>query len=233
MNDLTKRFLNYLTVEKGLSENTMRAYKNDLNKFYSFLEESGTDISRITKNDLTSHLNRLRDRGSQTPTIARNISSLRGLCRFMLSEGMISEDPMENFSTPKGWKHLPGVLRVDEVVSLIEKPRGGKFSLRDKALLELLYSSGLRASEIIGLKVKDINFEAGFIIVMGKGSRERVVPMNERAMRSLKKYMTELRPRLHRRKTVQNFFLAKAGRPLTRQRLWQLIKSYSSELSLK
>lgn len=228
-----KRFLNYLTVEKGLSANTLEAYKNDIEKFQKYLIELGKDITGLTKNDFISYLNHLRDSGSQTPTIARNIASLRGFCRFMLSEGIIEEDPLENLSTPKGWKYLPKILGIDEVVSLLERPQGKKFSLRDKAILELIYSSGLRVSETINLKLGDVNFEAGFITVMGKGSKERVVPINERAMKSLKKYMEELRPLLLKKKTAHNLFLAKGGKPLTRQRLWQLIKLYSEGLSLR
>ncbi len=233
MIDLLKRFLHYLTVEKGLSANTVGAYKNDLEKFKKYLLSLDKDTTSFTRSDVISYLNHLRDSGNQTPTIARNISSLRGLCRFMLFEGIREEDPLENLGTPTGWKHLPKILGIDEVLSLLEKPKGDKLSLRDKSILELIYSSGLRASEIINLTVNDINFEAGFITVMGKGSKERVVPFNDRAMKSLRKYMEELRPRLLKNKTSRNIFLAKGGKPLTRQRLWQLIKSYSTGLPVK
>ncbi len=227
MRDQIERFLSYLTVEKGLSLNTISSYKNDIYKFDRHLTELGKNIAGFNRKDLLAYLNDLRDSGIQTPTIARNIASLRGLCRFMLTEGLIEEDPLENLSSPKGWKHLPKVLGVDDVIALVEKPEGNKYSLRDKAMLELLYSSGLRASEIINMKVNDINFEAGFITVMGKGSKERVIPVNERAMKALEKYIKELRPQLHKRKTTQYLFLARGGRPLTRQRLWQLLKLYS------
>lgn len=239
MIDTIRKFLNYLTVEKGLSANTVDAYKNDIAKFQKYLSDYGKagssprDITGFNKNDLISYLNYLRDSGNQTTTIARNIASLRGLCRFMLTEGITEEDPLENIGSPKGWKHLPKILGADDVVSLIEKPKGGKFSLRDRAVLELIYSSGLRASEIISLKLGDINFEAGFLTVMGKGSKERVVPINERAIKSLKEYIEELRPLLLKKRKSQILFLARGGKPLTRQRLWQLIKIYSEGLSLK
>ena len=233
MINIVERFLNYLTVEKGLSTNTIESYKNDINKFKKYLSDINKDITGFTTSDVISYLNHLRDNNNQTPTIARNIASLRGLCRFMLSEGIIEEDPLENLSTPKGWKHLPKILGIEDVVSLIEKPKGKKFSLRDRAILEFMYSSGLRASEIINLKLNDINFEAGFITVIGKGSKERVVPMNERAMKSLKKYINELRPSILKKKTSPNLFIAKGGKPMTRQRLWQLIKLYSEGLPIK
>lgn len=233
MINIVERFLNYLTVEKGLSTNTIESYKNDINKFKKYLSDINKDITGFTRSDVISYLNYLRDNNNQTPTIARNIASLRGLCRFMLSEGIIEEDPLENLSTPKGWKYLPKILGIEDVVSLIEKPKGKKFSLRDRAILEFMYSSGLRASETINLKLNDINFEAGFITVIGKGSKERVVPMNERAMKSLKKYINELRPSILKKKTSPNLFIAKGGKPMTRQRLWQLIKLYSEGLPIK
>jgi integrase/recombinase XerD len=233
MIDTVERFLNYLTVEKGLSQNTITAYKGDIRKFQKYLGELGKDIISFTKNHFISYLNHLRDSGNQTPTIARNITSLRRLCRFMLLEGIIEEDPVENLNTPKGWKHLPKILNIDEVVSLLEKPEGKPLSLRDKAILELIYSSGLRASEIINLKLGDINFEAGFITVTGKGSKERIVPVNERALKSIKRYIEELRQALIKKKTTPTLFIAKGGKPMTRQRLWQLIKLYSEGLSSK
>jgi len=228
-----ERFLNYLTVEKGLSVNTIESYRNDLSKFRKYLDDIGKDITSFRRNDIISYLNNLRDLGNQTPTIVRNIAALRGFCKFLLIEGIIKEDPIENFSTPKGWKYLPKTLSIDEVFSMLIKPEGEKFSLRDKAMLELIYSSGLRASEIINLKLNDINFEAGFITVLGKGFKERVVPVNERAMESLKIYMKELRPSLLKNKTSPYLFIAKGGKPMTRQRLWQLVKLYSKGLSLK
>jgi integrase/recombinase XerD len=228
-----ERFLNFLTVEKGLSPNTVVAYRTDMNKFQKYLKKLGRNLTGFTKNDIISYLNVLRDTGNQTPTIARNITTIRGLCRFMLSEGIIKNDPVENLNTPRGWKNLPRILGIDDVFSLLEKPAGKTLSLRDRAMLELLYSSGLRASEIIDLKVHDINFEAGFITVMGKGSKERVVPINERALKLIKKYAKELRPMLLKKKTTQHLFLAKGGNSMTRQRLWQLIRLYSKDLPLK
>ncbi len=233
MVDLIKRFFNYLIVEKGLSSNTLEAYRNDIKKFQDYLEENGKGITDFNKIDLISYLNHLRDIGNQTPTIARSLSAIRGLCRFMLLEGIIAEDPVENLSAPRGWRHLTGVLSLEEVFSLMEKPEGKTLSLRDRAILELLYSSGLRASEIINLKIDDINFEAGFIRVAGKGSKERVVPLNERAMETIKRYIQELRPILLKKKVDGNLFIGRGGKPMTRQRLWQIIKLYAKGLRAK
>ncbi len=233
MIDPVERFLNYLTVEKGLSANTLEAYRRDIQKFKRYLEGTGKKIMNFKRSDLTSFIDYLRNSGNQTTTLARNIAALRGFCKFMLMEGIIKEDPIENLTTPKGWKRVPRIIGIEEVSNLLRKPEGKKLSLRDRAILEIIYSSGLRASEVVNIKIGDINFEAGFITIRGKGSKERVVPINEMALATIKKYIEESRPELLKKKTSQFLFLAKGGKPLTRQRLWQLIKIYSTELSVK
>ncbi len=227
-----ERFLNYLTVEKGLSVNTIEAYKNDIYKFRDYLNKKGKEITKFEKDDLLSYINTLRDLGVQTSTLARNISSLRSLCRFMLMEGIIDDDPIENISTPRGWKRIPRVIGVDEVYELLNSAHGEKLSLRDRAILEIIYSSGLRVSEVVNIKLTDINFDAGFITVRGKGSKERVVPVSEMALQTVKRYINELRPSILRKKNSPLLFLAKGGKHMTRQRVWQLIKRYSKGLSI-
>ena len=231
MIDPVERFLNYLTVEKGLAINTLEAYRRDIQKFRGYLKESSKEITNFTRSDLLSFMNHLRNSGNQATTLARNIAALRGLCKFMLMEGITGEDPIENLLTPKGWKRIPRIIGTDEVSTLLKKPEGKKLSLRDRAMLEIIYSSGLRASEAINIKLGDINFEAGFITITGKGSKERVVPVNEKALATVKKYIEESRPELLRKRNSRFLFLAKGGKPMTRQRLWQLIKQYSAQLS--
>jgi len=232
MIDQVERFLNYLTVEKGLSANTLEAYKRDINKFRKHIEDAGKSIIRFKRADIVSYINLLRDSGNQASTIARNIASIRGLCRFFLIEGIIKEDPVENLSTPKGWKKIPRIIGSEEVTDLLKKPEGKTLSLRDRAMLEIIYSSGLRASEVINIKMGDINFEAGFITVTGKGSKQRVVPVNELAMETVTEYIEKLRPEILKKRSSQYLFIAKGGKPMTRQRLWQLIKTYSAGLSV-
>ncbi|HDH11031.1 MAG TPA: site-specific tyrosine recombinase XerD [Nitrospirae bacterium] len=231
MIDPVERFLNYLTVEKGLAANTLDAYRRDIRKFRGYLKESNKEITNFTRSDLLSFINHLRNSGNQATTLARNIAALRGLCKFMLMEGITGEDPIENLLTPKGWKRIPRIIGTDEVSTLLKKPEGKKLSLRDRAMLEIIYSSGLRASEAINIKLGDINFEAGFITITGKGSKERVVPVNEKALETVKKYIEESRPELLKKRNSRFLFLAKGGKPMTRQRLWQLIKQYSAQLS--
>ncbi len=233
MIDPVERFLNYLTVEKGLSANTLDAYKRDIRKFKDFLDKSGTGITVFERADITAFLMHLRDAGNQSATLARNIAALRGFCKFMLMEGIMKEDPIENVATPKGWKRIPKVIAAEEVFELVSKPAGKQLSLRDRAMIEMLYSSGLRASEVINIKLGDINYEAGFIVIRGKGSKERLVPINQTALATIQQYIDKSRPDILRHRTSQFLFLAKGGKPMTRQRLWQLIKTYAKELSIE
>ncbi|MEN8263029.1 MAG: site-specific tyrosine recombinase XerD [Nitrospirota bacterium] len=233
MIDPLERYLNYLTVEKGLSLNTLEAYRRDITKFTDYLSQNEKKITGFIRSDITSFLNHLRDSGNQANTLARNIAALRGLCKFMLLEGLISEDPIENLSTPKGWKRIPRVIGAEAVSGLLKQPEGKNLSLRDRAILEIIYSSGLRVSETINIKMGDINFEAGFITIRGKGSKERIVPINEQTLITIKNYIEESRPEILKHRNSQFLFLAKGGKPMTRQRLWQIIKIYSKQLSIE
>lgn len=232
MVNVVERFFYYLTVEKGLSSNTLDAYKRDIQKFSTYLESRGKSITDFRKSDILSFLNHLRDSGNQASSMSRVISSVRGLCKFMLIEGILEEDPVENISAPKGWKRIPKILGKSDVASLLQKPHGEKLSLRDRAMLYFIYSSGLRASELVNMKVSDINFEAGFITILGKGSKERIVPVNDAALATVKKYIEELRPVLLNKRTSSHLFIRRGGKPMTRQRLWQLIKTYSKGLAV-
>lgn len=231
MIDPVERFLNYLTVEKGLSANTLEAYRRDILKFKGYLEKKETKLTDFKRDDLVLFIDDLRNSGNQASTLARRIASLRGFCRFLLIEGIIKGDPIENLSTPKGWKRIPKIIGLEEVSDLLRIPCDKKLSMRDRAMLETIYSSGLRASEVVNIKMGDINFEGGFMTVKGKGSKERVVPINEAAMATILNYIEESRPRILNKRTSEYLFLAKGGRPMTRQRLWQLIKKYSAGLS--
>lgn len=233
MIDIVEKFLNYLTVEKGLSPNTLEAYNRDLKKFTKHLDENGQKLQNFNRNDIVSFISSLRDNGNQTATLARNISTLRTFSRFLLLEGILKEDPVENLSTPKGWKRIPRIIGTEEVSILLNTPEGKKLSLRDRAMLEIIYSSGLRASEVINIKLEDINFEAGFITVVGKGSKERIVPISHVTLGTLQLYIEESRPEILGKRTSPYLFLAKGGKPMTRQRLWQLTKTYSKDLSIE
>ena len=220
-------------MEKGLSPNTLDAYRRDILKFRNYLEEHEKKVTNFKRDDLVSFIDKLRNSGNQASTLARHIASLRGFCKFLLIEGIIKEDPIENLSTPKGWKRIPKIIGIEEVSALLSTPEGQKLSLRDRAMLATIYASGLRASEVVNIKTGDINFEGGFMRIKGKGSKERVVPINDAAMATIVDYIKESRPRILKKRTSEYLFLAKGGKPMTRQRLWQLIKKYSAGLSIE
>lgn len=224
--ELFKGFLSYLSVERGLSVNTVQAYRRDLQSFLGYLEESGRDLLSFSREDITRYLGRLREAGYAPSSVARIVSSLKGLCRFLIIERVIDEDPSSSLRTPRQWERVPKALSVEEMRAILSTDTGTPMALRDSAMLELLYSSGLRVSEIISLKVNDLNMEAGFIRVMGKGSKERVVPVNSRAAGKVLTYLRELRPRLLRTRESPYLFLTGRGAPMTRQRFWQALKRH-------
>ncbi len=222
MKGLLNSYLDYLSAEKGLSRNTVESYGRDLRKFFSFLKNKGV----FTRRDISRFIEAMRAQGHNSSTIARYISSIRSFCRYLLIEKFIDEDPSENLETPKRWLRVPKALSIDEIISLLEQQAHSRYYLRDRAMLELMYACGLRVSEIIGLKMEDIKFDGGFIRVRGKGSKERIVPVSDRALNFVKRYLTELRPVLMKRDSADEVFLSNRGQPMTRQRFWQALKVY-------
>jgi integrase/recombinase XerD len=218
-------YTSYLSVEKGLSRNTTLSYTNDLAKFRKFLEERGKGLSGLAREDILDFMERLMKEGISVSSILRVMSSIRGLSRYLLLQGIIEADPSENLPSPRKWKTLPKALTLGEVIGLLGAERGGALAPRDSAMLELMYSSGLRVSELIGLRLSDIDLEAGFLRVVGKGSRERMVPASRGAMEKVKHYVRQLRPRLLKNRHSEYLFVTSRGKPMTRQRFWQALKA--------
>lgn len=228
METTLKDFLAYLAVERGLAKNTVESYSVDLVKFSTFLSSRKKLLSSFRREDVGAFLDSLRGSGSSIASVCRNLSAIRGLARYMLLQGMIEEDPTENISSPRKWEVLPKALSVDEVRDLLGSGKNGRFVLRDSAMLELLYSSGLRVTELVSIRVSDVNFEAGFLRVVGKGGKERVVPASPRALKKVKEYVSELRPKLLKDRRSDYLFVTLRGKPMTRQRFWQTLKSYGA-----
>jgi integrase/recombinase XerD len=228
METTLKEFLAYLAVEKGLAKNTVESYAGDLGKFSAFLSSRKKRPGRFKREDIAAFLDDLRGSGTSIASVCRNLSAIRGLARYMLLQGTIKEDPTENISSPRRWEALPKALSVEEVRELLGSGKNGRFVLRDEAMLELLYSSGLRVTELVSLKVSDVNFESGFLRVVGKGGKERVVPASPRALRKVKEYIGGLRPKLLKQKRSDYLFVTLRGKPMTRQRFWQTLKSYGA-----
>jgi len=225
--ELLRDFLTYLSVEKGLSKNTIESYSIDLKKFQDFLSLKNKNFTSFTRADVVDFIETLRNKGYSISSTCRFISSIKSLCKYLIIENVIKEDPSENLQTPKRWERLPKSLTVSEVRFFLEldTPIDKPIMMRDSVMLELLYSSGLRVSELVSLKVEDINLEAGFIRVLGKGSKERVVPVNIRAIGRLRGYLNKARQEILKKRQSSYLFVTGRGRPLTRQRFWQTIKT--------
>ena len=223
-------FLAYLAAEKGLSKNTLESYGRDLAGFLGFLEERKTGPASFGKEHVLDYIDRLRQKGFSTASLARNISSIRGFSGYQVLSLRRADDPAQNLEAPKLWQRLPKALPLAEIKKLLESSEGGlsaRFNARDSAMIELMYSSGLRVSELVSLKTVDLNLEAGFVRVTGKGSRERVVPIGGRATRKIKHYMSCCRETRLRGGYSDYVFLTSRGGPMTRQRFWQTLKFYA------
>ena len=230
--ELIKRFLNYLAVEKGLAKNTLEAYERDLRKYFHFMKAKSVDD--ISRTDVVSFQARLSAEGIATPSVARSLSAIRGFHKYLMLDGLAHMDPTVNIETPRGWKRLPKALSSADVDSLLNQPDlSAPIGLRDKAMLELLYATGLRVSELVGLRIPDINLERGFLIVMGKGSKERAVPMGEIAITAIKQYLAGARQTLLNGKDSDLLFISSKRRGITRQMFWERIKFYTIKAGIE
>jgi len=226
-------FLTYLSVEKGLSRNTVNAYATDLKKYLLFMKENGREAVKAGKPDILNFLELLRSDSYTISTVCRYISSIKALYKFLLLEKRIQNDPTENLQTPKKWERVPKALSVSDVKDLLDARFSPKTALRDSSMLELLYSSGLRVSELVNIKLGDIHFDAGFIRVLGKGSKERIVPVNLRALEKIKNYSEKERPEILKKKQSPYLFVTRNGRSMTRQRFWQTLKAIGKQSGIE
>jgi integrase/recombinase XerD len=221
--NLVKDFIYYLQAERGLSGNTVESYKSDV---LSFLETTKKNIKDINREDIKNYLHVLHSSNFSTSTIARKTSSLRMFFLFHLGEGLLEATPMNNVQSPRTEKRLPKFLSADEVTKLIESVNGNfKYSLRDKAILELLYGCGLRVSELLNIRREDIFFKEDFIRVKGKGSKERIIPLGSKAKKALIEYITKERPTLDKKKS-SFLFLTRRGNKISRMGLWKRFREY-------
>lgn len=229
-------FLTYLTAEKGLSKNTIESYAFDLKKFEEFLLSKNISLSSFKRSDIVDFIDRLRYEGYSASSICRIISSIKGVCKYLIIENIVQEDPAENLQSPKKWERLPKALGISEVKSLLEKSitenSRNPAAVRDYVMIELLYSSGLRVSELVSLRLEDIHFDAGFLRVVGKGSKERIVPVSMRALEKIKNYMKRERMEILKKKPSTYLFVTNRGGPMTRQRFWQTIKKTGKKLGI-
>jgi integrase/recombinase XerD len=236
-----QEFLDHLIAEKGCSENTIAAYQNDLTQFHGFLLDHGTlkqtpDWTALTRDDLVNYILYLKEREYASATVARKVAAMKSFCHFLLRTDVISDDPAEELDSPKVKKQLPNTLTATEVDRLLALPARGDTSpkaLRDTALLEMLYATGMRVSEVAQITLDDLDLEAGTVRCLGKGSKERVMPLYAGAIGAVRAYLDKGRPVLlggHNQE--RTLFLNPRGEQLTRQGLWLIIKGYARELGL-
>lgn len=235
-------FLDHLTVERGASLNTVAAYRNDLSQMLEYFTKPTLNVARVTewssvtKELLRDHITSLHDRGYSSTTVARKIASIKAFFSFLVEEDEIVQDPSEQISPPKTGRSLPKALSESDLERLLDAPSQSNTpeAIRDAAMLETLYAAGLRVSELINLSERDVNLTDGWVRCLGKGAKERIVPLHQVAVRKLIRYIEEARPKLlsstkEREKTL---FLNRRGEPFSRQGLWLILKEYGKSASL-
>jgi integrase/recombinase XerD len=227
-------FLNYARVEKGLAENTLSAYARDLAKFAAFAERDTLKLGAIQRDHIVDFLGGLYKQKLDSRSVARHLVTLRNFFRFALSEALIREDPTLNLESPKVWKTLPACLSLEEVDRLLAVPDAETpLGLRDKAMLELLYSTGLRVSELVGLRTGDLDLQMGCVRCIGKGNKERMVPVGKQALGAVRTYLRDSRPRLLGRRASSWLFLNRRGGKLSRVGFWKNLRAYGKRAGLR
>ncbi len=229
ISQLLDNFYQFLLLERGLSQNTVEAYSIDLVKFYNFLRKTKIqDIKEITPKHIEDFLYELAINGLSPRSRARVLTSIKTFFRFLIYSGKLDKNPASLIEAPRFPKKLPQVLNLTEVERLLKTPdTSNPKGLRDKAMLELLYATGLRVSELVKIKLNQINLEAGYVLIMGKGSKERLIPISRHAQEAIEDYLKKGRPYLLGQKHSPYVFLGYKGKPLTRQGFWEIIKRYA------
>ena len=236
MNEAAENFLHYMTVERGASPNTLAAYRNDLEQLTEFLQAADGCIAwnEITEQTISEYVLYLHGLGYSETTRARKIASAKSLFGFLVGEGTLEGNPTSNVSAPRIGRSLPKALSIEEVDKLLAAP--GQIhtpeATRDQAMLELLYASGMRVSELLSLDLEDISLETGSVRCLGKGGKERVVPVHREAIESVRFYIDEVRPSLLGSKPTSALFLNRRGSRLTRQGFWLILKGYCRKVGL-
>jgi integrase/recombinase XerD len=229
-------FLDYLKVEKGLAPLSVAAYHSDLEQYSDFLLKRKRAPRDARRQDVRDFLNALLSNGVDGRSVARKLSALRHFYKYLLLDRYIKTDPTLNIDSPRQWKVLPKSLATDEVEALLQGPPHAKddrlsqaLATRDKAILEVFYAGALRVSEVISVKLEDLKLELGYLLVHGKGDKERIVPIGDAAQEVVQRYLHDARPVLTAGKSSPTLFIARGARPITRQRVWQLVNAASAQ----
>jgi integrase/recombinase XerD len=234
MMDQVGTYLGALQAERGVSRNTVAAYRRDLADFLEFLGREKKAPLDIEPDDVVSYAERLRRRGLRPASVARRLSALRGFYHHLVREGALTRDPTEPVDHPRASRPLPRTLAQDAVIALVEAPdRGRPLGVRDRAILELLYATGMRASECLDLKLEDLNLSAGYVICTGKGRKQRLVPVGAQAVDRMRDYLGDVRPALARRRDPGFVFMNARGGRLSRQSLWTLVRRAAAAAGIR
>ena len=231
---LLDAFLEHLVVERGLAQNSLEAYRRDLVRYTAYLTARRKAVTSLERVEVPRYLLALREAGLGPRSVARHLSAIRQYHRFLVRQGQAREDPTAHLESPRPWRRLPGVLSSEEVDRLLapREPTTPR-SLRDQGMLELMYASGLRVSELVGLRLADLDLTVGIVRVLGKGNKERLVPLGEAAAESLRAYLTRGRPRLDRGGASPYLFPGRRGRALTRQMFWHLMQRQAAAAGIR
>lgn len=236
MKEYLKHFLHYLAVERGLARNTLEAYERDLTSFLEYMSDKQgiTTLDQVDRVHIVNYLMFLRESGRASSTVARTMTSIRSFFKFLVREQILAADPSIYMDTPKTDKKLPKVMNLEEVERLLDAPQVKEpAGIRDKAMLELLYASGIRVSELVSLNVGDLNLGMGFVRCIGKGSKERIIPLGRIALDWLDRYIQTARSKLLKgRLSEQALFVNRNGGRMTRQGFWKIIKQYGKEANI-
>jgi len=229
MDELTQLYLDYLIIEKGLSKNSLMSYSADLSQYITFLEKKKiTTLDDVDTAVILAWLIDMSKKGLAAKSRARHLIAIRGLYKFLIAEKKVTANPVKNVDIPKTGLTLPKIMTVKDVALLLEAPDIRKpRDLRNSAMMEIMYGAGLRVSELILLRIQDINLDANFVRVMGKGAKERIVPIGSHARTVTEKWIKEGRPFLLNKSSSSYLFVARAGNPMTRQSFWKIIKKYA------
>ncbi|MBR3199026.1 MAG: site-specific tyrosine recombinase XerD [Bacilli bacterium] len=225
-----ENFINYLLFEKKYSDNTIKSYKQDLTEFNNYFKNK--NINKINKNDIESYIENL-SKNLNTRSVSRNISTLKSLYKYLINNKEINKNPMEMITNPKLKKALPKVLSEEEINKLLDINPKTEFDYRNKAMIELMYSSGLRVSELINLNITDIDLDNETVRIFGKGSKERIIPLNEYTVRALEIYIKNHRKELFKHGENNYLFLNNHGKQMTRQGFFKIIKNIAKEKNIK
>jgi len=236
MIDHIRDFIHFLTVEKGLAKNTLISYERDLKSYLAYMKnvEQLDTWNEVRRASIIQFLARLKDQGKSAKTLARHIASLRSFHQFLIREKIADQDPTIHIESPKQERSLPKVLSLEEVEALLEAPKlTDEFGFRDKAMLELLYATGMRVSELINLDMSDIHATMGFVRCLGKGNKERIIPIGHTALEAIEDYLINGRVKLQSEHKTDSLFLNHHGNRLTRQGFWKILKNLSKDARIE